>query len=128
MSATAAAAPPSPTPAAQRVAAVERTLAQLQGAQASFATTVNEELQKLGIRMVNMESTLRQREEEIKSALDQTAAQRSAELAAVVADATSEFNNQRGSIQTMAAAVEAEFQRMQQQLEQTASRGDSPAK
>ena len=89
MSATAAAAPPSPTPAAQRVAAVERTLAQLQGAQASFATTVNEELQKLGIRMVNMESTLRQREEEIKSALDQTAAQRSAELAAVVADATS---------------------------------------
>ena len=103
------AAPVSPSPAAQRVAAVERTLAQLQAAQADFATNVNGELQRIGIRMQNFESTLRQREEEIKAALDATAAQRSAELAAVVADATSEFNTQRGNIQAMAAVVEQEF-------------------
>ena len=102
MFASAIAAPASPSPAAQRVAAVERTLTQLQTAQAEFATTVNGELQRIGIRMTNLESTVRQREEEIKAALDQTAAQRSAELAAVVADDTSEFNTQRGSIQTMA--------------------------
>ena len=106
------AAPASPSPAAQRVAAVERTLAQLQAAQADFATNVNGELQRIGIRMQNFESTLRQREEEIKAALDATAAQRSAELAAVVADATSEFNTQRGSIQAMAAVMEQEFQRI----------------
>ena len=108
MSATAApAAPTSPSPAAQRLAAVERTVAQLQSAQAEFATTVNGELQRFGIRMSNFESTLRQREEQIRAALDQTAAQRSAELAAVVADATSEFNIQRATLQSMASTIEA---------------------
>ena len=127
-SASSPAAPASPSPAAQRVAAVERTLAQLQAAQADFATYVNGELQRIGIRMQNFESTLRQREEEIKAALDSTAAQRSAELAAVVADATSEFNTQRGNIQAMATVVEQEFQKVQQQLEQTAARGEGTGK
>ena len=114
MSASASpAAPASPSPAAQRVAAVERTLVQLQAAQAEFATTVNGELQRFGIRMSNLESTIRQREEQIRAALDQTAAQRSAELAAVVADATSEFNSQRATLQSMASTIEAEFQKVQ---------------
>ena len=69
-------------------------------------------------RMSSLESHLRRREEEIRSALDQTAAQRSAELATVVADATSEFNTQRSNLQTVVAAVEAEFQRLQQQVDQ----------
>ena len=78
MSGTASAAPASPTPAAQRVGALERTVAQLQGAQQDFATMVNGELGRIGTRIANMESTIRQREEEIKNALDQTAAQRGA--------------------------------------------------
>ena len=124
MSATASpAAPTSPSPAAQRLAAVERTVAQLQTAQAEFATTVNGDLQRFGIRMSNFETMLRQREEQIRAALDQTAAQRSSELAAVVADATSEFNTQRTTLQSMASAIEAEFQKVRQELEQT-GRGD----
>ena len=110
--------PLSPTPAAQRVAALERTVTQLQNAQAEFATTVNGELQGFGARLGSLESHLRRREEEIKSALDQTAAQRSSELAADVADATAEFNNQRTSLQNVTTAVQAEFQRLQEQVEQ----------
>ena len=73
-------------------------------------------------RLGTLESHFRRREEEIRNALDQTAAQRSAELAAVVADATSEFNTQRSNLQTVVPAVETEFQRLQQQVEQ-AGRG-----
>ena len=66
--------------------------------------------------MVTMESTLRQREEEIKKAFDTTAAQRAAELAEVVANAKTEFDSQRSNLQTMGRIIEDELRQVQQQV------------
>ena len=116
MSATAA--PPSPTPAAQRVAALERQITNIQSAHATFATSTNRELQQSAVRITGLESALRQREEEIRQIFDQSAAQRGAEMAALVADAKSEFDRQRQDLQTIASAVEAEFEKIKQKLGQ----------
>ena len=58
------------------------------------------------------------REEAIRIAFDTTVAQRAAELAAVVADARSEFDKQRRQLQDISNAVQLEFNKLQQQIEQ----------
>ena len=70
-------------------------------------------------RVTSLESALRQREENIRHIFDTTAAQRSAEMAALVADAKAEFDRQRQDLQTVVAAVEAEFEKVKQKVEQT---------
>ena len=54
--------------------------------------------------------------------MSRKATQRSAEMAALVADAKAEFDRQRADLQTIATAVEAEFEKVKQQLVQGAGR------
>ena len=83
---------------------------------------VNNEMTTLASRIGALESTVRQREEAIKSAFDATAAQNATDLAAVVAQAKSEFDAQRVQLQTIAGAVQAEFSKLQQQIDESAAR------
>ena len=111
MSATAAAAgPTSPTGAQARVLALERQVAQLPQTQASFATRINQELSGNANRIQLLEQTLREREEEFKTLVDKLTAQTASELATVVAGARSEFDTQRAQMQSIATAVETEFE------------------
>ena len=80
-------APLSPTSTTSSLFAATRRVQQLEERFGLFATQINSEIQTITGRVVTLESTLRQREEEIKKAFDTTAAQRAAELAEVVADA-----------------------------------------
>ena len=95
--------PLSPTSATTSLFAANRRVQQLDERFGQFATQMNLEMQGLTGRIVALEGTLRQREEEIKRAFDVTAAQRAAELAEVVANAKSEFDNQRTNLQKMGA-------------------------
>ena len=122
MSTSSAPAAVPPSPAAQRVSTVERQVQQLQQSQATFATNTNRELQEAAVRIRDLEAALRQREEEVKAIFDQAAAQRGAEMAALVADAKAEFDRQRSDMQTIASAVEAEFEKVKAQLEQGSSK------
>ena len=90
-----------PSPAALRVANLERAVQRQQEAQATFATTTNRELQELRTRSVQLESTLREREDQLRQLLDQAAAQRSSELAQLIAEAKSEFDTQRAALQSV---------------------------
>ena len=85
---------------------------------------MNVEIQGLTGRIVALEGTLRQREEEIKRAFDVTAAQRAAELAEVVANAKSEFDNQRSNLQKMGQLIESELREVQQQVSSRPGGGD----
>ena len=118
--------PLSPTSAAQRGMRFEQQLQQLQQDQATFATMVNREVTEAKSRMMQMESMIRDREEAVRMALDRTAADRARELAKVVSDATSEFATQRQTLQGLTAAVQVEFNKLQQQIDQSGgeSRGD----
>ena len=73
-------------------------------------------------RIGAIETTIRDREEAIKTAFDVTAAQRASELAAVVAQAKSEFDTQRQQLQTITGAVQTEFTKLQEHIEQGAAR------
>ena len=110
-------APVSPTTAGTSLFAATRRVAQLEEQFATYATQNNAEQQSLAARVLVLEGTLRQREEEIKAALDTTAAQRAAELASVVAAARSEFETQRAQLQRVVETVEGEFKRFQEQLD-----------
>ena len=79
--------PLSPTSTTSSLFAATRRVQQLEERFGMFATQINSEMQNVTNRVVTLESTLRQREEEIKQAFDVTAAQRVAELAEVVASA-----------------------------------------
>ena len=103
------------------VSEVQRTLSRLEGAMGTFTTQVNTEIRELAGRTMNVESTLRQREEDIRNAFEQTAAQRSTELATIVAEAASEFAQQRSALQTRANAAEAEFIKVKEQLDAAGS-------
>ena len=118
--------PLSPSSAQARGLRFEQQLQQLQQDQATFATMVNREVTEAKSRMMQMESMIRDREEAIRVALDRTAANRAAELAKVVSDATSEFATQRQTLQGLTAAVQVEFNKLQQQIDQSGegSRGD----
>ena len=96
---------------------LEQALQTMQNDQGTFATTVNQELLQVNRRMAEMETTIRDREEAIRVALDNTAAQRAGELAKVVSDATSEFATQRQLLQDISASVQVEFHKLQQQIE-----------
>ena len=110
--------PLSPTSAAQRGMRFEQQLQQLQQDQATFATMVNREVTEAKSRMMQMESMIRDREEAVRLALDRTAADRARDLAKVVSDATSEFTTQRQTLQGLTAAVQVEFNKLQQQIGQ----------
>ena len=121
-----------PSVARARVDALERNVGILQREQANlenkmgqFTTTMNSEIQAINARTSQVESTLRQGGEEIARAFDTSAAQRSAEMAQLIADATAEFATQRATLQNIAQVVEEEFQRLKQQIEQSAYGGES---
>ena len=70
--------PVSSSTAGASLFAATRRVALLEEQFAAYATQNNAEQQSLAARVLALEGTLRQREEEIKSALDATAAQRAA--------------------------------------------------
>ena len=90
--------------------------------QGSFASRLNTDIAEMVSRIGAIETTIRDREEAIKIAFDVTAAQRASELAAVVAQAKSEFDTQRQQLQTITGAVQTEFTKLQEQIEQGAAR------
>ena len=105
-----------------RVQRLDEKLTQFQSDQGTFASIINNDMTTLASRIGVIESTIRQREEAIKSAFDATAAQNATDLAAVVAQAKSEFDAQRAQLQTIAGAVQAEFSKLQQQIDESATR------
>ena len=96
-----------------------------QNQQGEFATQVNNEKRQTGSRIAAIEATIRDREEAIRNRFEQMAAQRAAEMAAVVAEAKSELDNQRLQLQTISNAVQVEFTKLQQQIDQTGSSKDA---
>ena len=109
-------APLSPTSTTTSLFAATRRVQQLEDRFAMFATQTNADGQALTSRVASLEGALRQREEEIKQILEVTAAQRATELAEVVANAKSEFDNQRAQLQNMGRIIEAELREVQQQV------------
>ena len=93
-----------------------------QRSQREFASQVNAEQNQTHTIITTIESTIRDREEAIRSMFDQMAAQRAAEMAALVADARTEFDNQRQQLQTISSAVQSEFMKLQQQIDQGGQR------
>ena len=89
-----------------------------QNQQGEFATQVNNENRQTGSIIAAIETTIRDREEAIRSMFEQMAAQRAAEMAALVADARAEFDNQRQQLQSITEAVQVEFTKLQQQIDQ----------
>ena len=118
----AGATPLSPTSAQVRGQRFEQQLQQIQQDQGTFATLMNREVSEAKSRMMQMESMIRDREQAIRVALDGTAALRAAELAKVVSDATSEFATQRQLLQDITTAVQVEFHKLQQQIDQHGDR------
>ena len=114
--------PVSPPSAQQRVARMEQQTQQLQADQGTFATLANAESVATKQRMLAIESMIRDREEAIKNVLDSTAAQRATELANVVSGARTEFEALRQSLQAITTAVQEEFQKLQQQVDQSSGR------
>ena len=115
--------PLSPQSGAQlRVTRMEQQLQQIQADQGTFATQMNTEMLQSRNRMLAIETTIRDREEAIRTAFDTTAAQRAAELASVVSDARSEFDKQRQLLQDITNAVQVEFHKLQQQVDQSSTR------
>ena len=118
-------------------------MTQFQTDQGAFASIVNRDMAAMATRVGVIEGTIRQREEAIKSAFDATAAQHATDMATLVASAKSEFDVQRlqlqqqqqqlvqqlaqqqqqqTQLQTIAAAVQVEFGKLQQQIDEGASR------
>ena len=115
--------PLSPQSGAQlRVTRMEEKLKQLQTDQGIFASQMNAEMLQSRNRMLAIETMIRDREEAIRTAFDTTAAQRAAELASVVAGARSEFDKQRQQLQDITSAVQVEFHKLQQQVEQDSTK------
>ena len=120
-----------------RVQRLDEKLTQFQSDQGTFASIINNDMATLASRIGAIESTIRQREEAIKSAFDATAAQHATDLAAVVAQAKSEFDTQRAKqeafaaeaqverakLESIASAVQAEFSKLQQQIDDSAAKG-----
>ena len=117
--------PVSPTSSArEQLLAAVRRVQTLEERFAEFATQTNADGQVLTSRVAQLEGQLRQREEQIREIVDNTAAQRSSELAEVVAAARSEFEVQRTQMQQVASTIENEFQRIQRQLDAQGTNGD----
>ena len=57
-----------------------------QNQQGTFATQVNNDSRQIGTRIASIETTIRDREEAIRSMFDQMAAQKAAEMASLVQD------------------------------------------
>ena len=89
-----------------RVQRMDEIFTQFQQHQGAFASIINTDIAAMLSRIGAIETTIRDREEAIKIAFDATAAQRATELAAVVAQAKSEFDTQRQQLQTIAGAVQ----------------------
>ena len=90
--------------------------------QGSFASIINTYIAYMVAIIGAIEATIRYREAAIQTAFDVTAAQRASEFAAVVAQAKSEFDTQRQQLQTITGAVQTEFTKLQEQIEQGAAR------
>ena len=95
---------------------MDERFTQFQQDQGAFASRINTDIAAMVSRIGAIETTIRDREEAIKTAFDVTAAQRGTELAAVVAQAKSEFDTQRQQLQTITGAVQSEFTKLQQQI------------
>ena len=129
--------PTSPQSQWSRVQTLDQKLTQFQVDQGAFASIVNNDMATLASRIGAIESTIRQREEAIKSAFDATAAQHATDLSAVVAQAKSEFDTQRAKqeafaseaqverakLESIASAVQVEFNKLQQQIDDSSARG-----
>ena len=127
---------PSSTSQWSRVQTLDTRLTQFQSDQGTFASMVNNELRGLASRIGTLESTLRQREEEIQSAFEATTAKHATDLATVISQAKSEFDTQRAKqealsaeaqvervkMESVASAVQAEFSKLQQQVDDSAAK------
>ena len=120
---------PSGTNARERVERLEATLQQVQQDQGAFATTVNAANAADRQRMLAIEIRIRESEEAIKAAFDGTAARTAGELAKVISDAKAEFDAQRQQLQGVTAAVQVElsavqgeFAKLQQQVNESSTR------
>ena len=105
---------------------LETQFEQFQTQQGNFATLVNDESARTGFRMTAIETTIRTREQDIKKMVEAMAAQKAAEMAALVADVRAEFESQRQQLQTITGAVQVEFSRLQQQIDQGGTRDAGP--
>ena len=94
--------------------------------QGAFATLVNDESIKAGFRMAAMETMIREIKEQGNSAFEAMAAQKAAEMSTLVADIRAEFESQRKQLQTTTGAVQVEFNRLQQQIDQGGTRDAGP--
>ena len=108
--------------ASSQIRRLETQFEIFQTSQGEFASRVNTYIAQLTTRITAIESTIRNREEEIKAAFDLTAAQRASELAAVIAGAKSEFDTQRTQLGNITVAVQQEFIKLQQQVDQGGQR------
>ena len=79
---------PSGISAMQRVTRLETQLQQMQQDQGTFASQVNQTQLTNDTRVGVIESTIRDREEAIRVEFDRTAAQRAAQIALAISDAT----------------------------------------
>ena len=113
---------PSGISAMQRVTRLEAQLQQMQQDQGTFASQVNQTQLTNDTRVGVIESTIRDREEAIRVEFDRTAAQRAAQLASVIGDAKADFDKQRQLLQGVTDAVQLEFNKLQQQVEQGGSK------
>ena len=105
---------------------LEAQFDQFQTQQGTFATLVNDESARTGARMMAIETMVRTREQDIKDAFEAMAAQKAAEMAVLVADIRAEFESQRKQLQTTTGAVQVEFSRLQQQIDQVGTRDAGP--
>ena len=94
--------------------------------QGEFASQVNIEQHQTNIIIATVESMIRDREEAIRSMFEQVSAQRAAEMAALVADARTEFDKQRQQFESISGAVQVEFTKLQQQIDQVGTKDSGP--
>ena len=106
----------------QRVARLEAQMQQMQQDQGTFASRVNQKQGTDDARMGTIESTIRGSQEAIRIEFDRSAAQRAAQFASLIADATAEFDKQRKQQQDIVDAVQLELNKLQQQIEQGSSK------
>ena len=118
--------PLSPQSGAQaRVLRIEEILQTVQAHQGASASHAYAYQAATNTRIAVVESTIRDREEAIRNTFEQMAAQRAAEMAALVADARTEFDNQRQQLQSISSAFQLEFIKSQQQIDQRSSSKDA---
>ena len=113
---------PSGMRAYERVTRLENQMQEMQQNQGTFASQTNQARLASDARMGTIEATIRGSQEAIRIEFDRAAAQRAAQFASLIADATAEFNVQRQQQQGIVDAVKLELDKLQQQIEQGGSK------